>query len=73
MSSPFKRLVTGKRQPGGQGRVSEQKSKRMLEEVAELEGGTPAKQPRRSTRTATSTAQPKSDKGRGRKGRGKSS
>ena len=71
--TPLKRLVTGKRQPGGQGRVSEQRSKRTLEEVAELEGGTLAKQSRRSTRTATSTAQPKSDKGRGRKGRGKSS
>ena len=71
--TPFKRLVTGKRQPGGQGRASKQRSKRTLEEVAELEGGTPAKKPRRSTRTATSTAQPKSDKGRGRKGRAKSS
>ena len=71
--TPFKRLVTGKRQPGGPGRASEQKSKRTLEEVTELEGGTPAKQPRRSTRAATSTAQSKSDKGRGRKGRGKSS
>ena len=74
--TPFKRLVTGKKQPGGQGRASERTSKRTLEEVAELEGGTPAKQPRRSTRTATPTAptaQPKSVKGRGKKGRGKSS
>ena len=69
----FKRLVTRKRQPGGQGRVSEQRSRRTLEEVAALEGGTPAKQPRRLTRTATSTTQPKPDKGRGKKGRGKSS
>ena len=58
----------GKRQPGDPGRSSKQKSKRTLAEVTELEGGTPAKQPRRSTRTATSTAQPKSGKGRGRKG-----
>ena len=48
---PFKRLVTGKKQPGGPGRSSEQRSKRTLEEVAELEGDTPAKQQRKSTRT----------------------
>ena len=73
--TPFKRLVTGKRQPGGPGRSSDQKSRfsRTLEEVTELEGGTPAKQPRRTTRTTTATAQPKSNKARGRKGRGKSS
>ena len=70
-ATPFKRLVAGKRQPGGPGRSSEKgKSTRMLEEVTELEEGTPAKQPRRMTRTksSTATAQPKSDKGRGRKG-----
>ena len=42
--TPFKRLVTGKKQPGGPGRSGEQRSKRTLEEAAELEGGTPAKQ-----------------------------
>ena len=47
-------LVTGKKQPGGPGRSGKQKSKRMLEEVAELEGGTPAKQTRKSTRTTKS-------------------
>ena len=52
--TPFKRLVTGKRQPGGPGRSSEQRSKRTLEEVAELEGDTPAKQTRKSTRTTKS-------------------
>ena len=52
--TPFKRLVTGKRQPGGPGRSSEQRSKRTLEKVAELEGDTLAKQPRRSTRTPKS-------------------
>ena len=57
----FKRLVTGKRQPGGPGRSSKQRSKRTLEEVAELEGDTPAKQTRRSTRT------PKSRTGKGKK------
>ena len=59
--TPFKRLVTGKKQPGGPGRSSEQRSKRTLEEVAELEGDTPAKQTRRSTRT------PKSRTGKGKK------
>ena len=34
-ATPFKRLVTGKRQPGGPGSASEQRSKRMLEEIAE--------------------------------------
>ena len=50
----FKRLVTGKKQPGGPGRSGKQRSKRTLEEVAELEGDTPAKQTRRSTRTLKS-------------------
>ena len=57
----FKRLVTGKKQPGGPGRSREQRSKRTLEEVAELEGDTPAKQTRRSTRT------PKTRTGKGKK------
>ena len=61
--TPFKRLVTGKKQPGGPGRSGEQKSKRTLEEVAELEGGTPAKQTRKSTRTT------KSRTGKGKKGK----
>ena len=59
--TPFKRLVTGKKQPGGPGRSGEQRSKRMLEEVAKLEGDTPAKQTRKSTRT------PKSRTGKGKK------
>ena len=73
----FKRLVTGKRQPGGPGRSSDQRgrSSRTLEEITELECGTLAKQPRRLTRTTATTVQPKQpDKGRGgKKGRGKSS
>ena len=73
----FKRLVTRKRQPGGPGRSSDQRgrSSRTLEEIAELECGTLAKQPRTSTRTTAKTVQPKQpDKGRGgKKGRGKSS
>ena len=62
---PFKRLITGKRQPGRPGRSSEVRggSSRKLEEVAEMEGATPAKQ-RKTT--------PKPAHGRGRsKGRGK--
>ena len=59
--TPFKRLVTGKKQPGGPGRSGEQRSKRTLEEVAELEGDTLAKQTRKSTRT------PKSRTGKGKK------
>ena len=58
--TPFKRLVTGKRQPGGPGRSSEQRSKRTLGEVAELQGSKPAKQTR-STRT------PKTRVGKGKK------
>ena len=50
----FKRLVTRKKQPGGPGRSGKQRSKRTLEEVAELEVDTPAKQTRRSTRTPKS-------------------
>ena len=58
--TPFKRLVTGKKQPGGPGRSSKQRSKRTLGEVAELEGSKPAKQTR-STRT------PKTRTGKGKK------
>ena len=70
--TPFKRLVTGKRQPGGPGRLSEQKgrSSRTLEEVAELEDGTLAK-PRR--KAAAPPAALKPSRGRGRSCQGKSS
>ena len=63
-TTPFKRLVTGKRQPGGPGRMIEtKKSRRKLEEVAVMEGATPAKQLK---------VTPKPARGRGRgKGRGK--
>ena len=70
--TPFKRLVTGKRQPGGPGRSSEAKgrSSRTLEEVAKLEDATPAKQRRKATKTtmAAKPVPPKPGKGRGRKG-----
>ena len=62
--TPFKRLITGKRQPGGPGRSGETgKSGRKLEEVAEMEGATPAKQLK---------VTPKATHGRGR-GRAKKS
>ena len=64
---PFKRLITGKRQPGRPGRSSEARggSSRSLEEVAEMEGATPAKRTRKATKSATTgKATPK---GRGKK------
>ena len=79
----FKRLVTGKRQPGGPGRSTETKGRSSctLDEVAEIEGATPAKLRKRTpkatskaTLKATPAAKPaapsKSGKCRG-KGRGK--
>ena len=69
--TPFKRLVTWKKEPGGPGRLSKVKggSSRMLEEVAEMEGATPAKQRKRTPR-ATTAAKPAAPKKSG-KGRGK--
>ena len=44
-TTPFKRLITAKKQPGGPGRSSKTgKSGRKLEDVAAMEGATPAKQ-----------------------------
>ena len=41
-ATPFQRLITGKRQPGGPGRPGDAgKSSRSLEEGAEMEGPTP--------------------------------
>ena len=46
-TTPFKHLVTGKKQPGSTGRVSKGgKSSRKLEDVAEMEGATAAKKPK---------------------------
>ena len=65
---PFKRLITGKSQPGGPGRSSEVRggSSRKLEEVAKMEGATPTKQRKKATKPAAA-AKPAS---RGRGGRG---
>ena len=68
-TTPFKRLITGKKQPGGPGRSSEARggSSRSLEDIAEMEGATPAKRTRKATKSATATkAKPK---GRGAKGK----
>ena len=67
--TPFKRLITGKRQPGGPGRLSEARggSSRSLEDVAEMEGVPPAKRTRRATKSATATKA--TPKGRGTKGK----
>ena len=56
-TTPFKRLITGKRQPGGPGRSSAARggSSRSLEDVAEMEGAPPAKRTRKATKSATAT------------------
>ena len=67
----FKRLITGKRQPGGPGRSSEVRggSSRQLEEVAKMEGATPAKQRKKVTKTPA-VVKPHTPRGRGRGRRG---
>ena len=66
-TKPFKRLITGKRQPGRPGRSSEARggSSRSLEEVAEMEGAPPAKRTRKATKSAA--AAKATPKGRGAK------
>ena len=66
-TTPFKRLITGKKQPGGPGRLSEARggSSRSLEEVAEMEGAPPAKKTRKATKSAA--AAKVTPKGRGAK------
>ena len=62
--TPFKRLITGK----SEGRSSEARggSSRSLEEAAEMEGPTPAKRTRKTTKSATPAKV--TPKGRGMKG-----
>ena len=73
LMTPFKRLITGKRQPGGPGRSIKVRggSSRSLEEVTEMEGPTPAKRTRKASKSAATTTL--TPKGRGVKGRGKKS
>ena len=56
-TTPFKRLITGKGQPGGPGRSSEARggSSRSLEDIAEMEGAPPAKRTRKTAKSATAT------------------
>ena len=70
---PFKRLITGKKQPGRPGRLSEVRggSSRSLEEVTKMEGPTPAKRTRKASKLVGATTS--TPKGRGPKGRGKKS
>ena len=68
-TTPFKRLITGKRQLGRPGRSSAARegSSRSLEDVAEMEGAPPAKRTRKATKSATATKA--TPKGRGAKGK----
>ena len=62
----FKRLITGKKQPGGPGRSSKAgKSGRKIEEITEMEGATPTKQKKPTLKPARGRGH---GKGRGRKG-----
>ena len=72
-TTPFKRLVTGKKQPGRPGRSSEARggSSRSLEEVTKMEGATPTKRTRRVSKPVAATTT--TLKGRSWKGRGKKS
>ena len=67
-TTPFKRLVTGKKQPGGPGRSSKARggSSRSLEEVAKIEGTSPTKRTRKASKPAAVTTT--TPKGRGSKG-----
>ena len=69
--TPFKRLITRKRQPGGPGRSREGRgrSTRSLEDVAEMEGPTLSNRMRTATKSAT-VAKPKpKPKSGGKKGK----
>ena len=67
-TTSFKRLITGKKQPGGPGRLSEARggSSRSPEEVAKMEGPTPAKRTTKASKLAAATTS--TPKGRGPKG-----
>ena len=69
--TPFKRLITGKRQPSGTGRLSEGRgrSTRSLEDVVEVEGPTLSKRTRMATKSATEAKPKPKPKGRGTKGK----
>ena len=58
-TTPFKRLITGKGQPGRPGRLSEARggSSRSLEDIAKMEGAPPAKRTRRFVRECAEGSQ----------------
>ena len=63
--TPFKKLITGKRQPGRPGKSGDTgKSSRKVEEVAKMEGAIPAKQKKVATK---STRRRCKGRGRGKK------
>ena len=64
-TTPFKRLITGKRQPSGPARSSEARggSSRSLEDIAKMEGAPQAKRTRKTAKSATATKA--TPKGRG--------
>ena len=65
--TPFKRLITEKRQPGGPGRSSNTgRSGRKLEEVTEMEGVNPTKQRKTTQKPACGRGK---GRGRGKKGK----
>ena len=68
---PFKRLITGKRQPRRPGRSSEGKGRpsKSLEDVAEMEGPTLSKRTRKATKSARAAKPKPKPKGRGTKGK----
>ena len=67
-TTPFKRLITGKRQPSRPCRSSKVRggSSRSLEDIAEMEGVPPTKRARKASKSATATKA--TPKGRGAKG-----
>ena len=69
--TPFKRLITGKRQPGRPGRSSEGRgrSTRSLEDIAEMEGPTLSKRTRTATKSATMAKPKPKPKSGGKKGK----
>ena len=70
-TTPFKRLITGKRQPSRPGRLSEGRgrSTRSLEDVVEMEGPTLSKRTRTATKSPTEAKPKPKPKSRGTKGK----
>ena len=71
LMTPFKRLITRKRQPGRPGRLREGRgrSTRSLEDVAEMEGPTLSNRMRTATKSATAAKPKPKPKSGGKKGK----